>query len=440
MNKIEQSVFNAIVAGKKYLIAVSGGADSMVLLAIANNAAKQKDAFIRAVTVEHGIRGKNSTRDAEFVKEYCKHHSIECKIVHINVPKAASENKQTIEESARNLRYKALFEELNTNETLVVAHNQNDQAETVLMHIFRGSGLDGAKGIASSGKILRPLLNTTKAEIVSYANANGINFVHDETNDDTNYTRNFVRKEIMPKIEQIYPGALDGITRFAEYAAECSSLIEELANNNYVVVNNDSVHICSSALEQNNLVFAKIIKNAYNLLGEYSDLESKHISIIKDFWLSSKNGATINIPHGIIIEKREGELVLYKTTSNNSKVGKFVLGQNVLPNGQIVVAEKITKEQVEFGSGDYYADYYKIPFDAVWRYKQDGDRFQKLGAHGSKKLSDYFTDKKFNFAKRNSQIVLAKDSSVLYVHGEDISNNIKIDDKTEVIIKLSLKK
>ena len=440
MNNIEQSVFDAISAGKKYLIAVSGGADSMVLLAAANNASKQKDAYIRAITIEHGIRGDNSKRDAEFVKEYCKHNNIDCKVVHINVPKAATENKQTIEESARNLRYQALFDELNKDETLVVAHNKNDQAETVLMHIFRGSGIDGAKGIASGGRILRPLLHISKAEIIEYANKNGINFVHDETNDDTNYTRNFVRKEIMPKIEQVYPGALDGITRFAEYASECSSLIEELANNGYIQTNDDSIEIDYNALNQNNLVFAKIIKNAYNLLGEYSDLESKHITIIKDFWQTSKNGSVINMPHAVIVEKRENKLVLYKISKNKNQSCKFVLGQNVLPNGQIIMAEKISKEQVEFGSDNYYADYYKIPFDAVWRYKQDGDKFQKLGALGSKKLSDYFTDKKFDFAKRNSQIVLAKDSTVLYVHGEDISNNIKIDDKTEVIIKLTLKK
>ena len=439
MNRIEEKVSEAICQNKHYLVAVSGGADSMVLLYACKKIAEEKDAFIRAITVEHGIRGEASKKDANFVCNYCKDNNIDCKLVHVNVIKLAKENKQTIEESARNLRYKAFFEELKQNEILLVAHNQNDQAETVLMHIFRGSGIDGARGIKERENLLRPLLGVSKTEILDYAKAHKIQFVTDETNDDTSYYRNYIRKEVLPKIEKIYPNVAENISKFAEYCAQSESLIESLVNPNWFVINDDILCLDESVLNQNPLVFAKSIKKAYNMLGEYSDLESKHIELIYDFWKTAKSGLILNIPHGIIVEKRKNNVIFYKIKEQNNSVCKFEIGENILPNGEHIFVEKISKEDIDYSGRDYFADYHKIPFDAVWRTRREGDRFQKLGSRGSKKLNDYFTDKKFDFSKRDSQILLAKNQKILFVEGIDVSDDIKVDAGTEVVVRFRRK-
>jgi len=439
MNKIEEKVFDCICSHKKYLVAVSGGADSMVLLHVANQIADQKDASIRAITIEHGIRGKESQKDAQFVETYCKEHNINCKVVHVDVPKMAKENKETIEESARNLRYKEFYKELAPGEILLVAHNLNDQAETILMHIFRGSGIDGARGIGQKDNLKRPLLQISKQEILCYAKENNIPFVSDTTNDDISYNRNYIRKEILPKIEQLYPKAIENLSKFADFCAQSEYFICSSIKPEWINISKNNVTIDQEVLSQNPLVFAKVIKLAYNSLGEYSDLESKHIDIIKDFWLTSKDGLTIDIPHGIIVEKRKNNAILYKNSAICKINCNFGLGENVLPNGQIVLVEKISKEQIDYSSGNFFADYHKIPFDAIWRTRQDGDRFQKLGSRGSKKLNDYFTDKKFDFASRNNQILLAKNNVVLFVAGIDIAENVKVDAGTEEVVRFILK-
>lgn len=439
MNKIEQELENSIQPGQKYLLGVSGGADSMVMLYVANNVAKQKDAKIRVITVEHGIRGAESVADSKFVQDACKNLGIDCICTKIDAKKYAQQNKLSLEESARILRYQAFEEQKSPDEVIMVAHNKDDQAETVLMHIFRGSGIDGATGIKNRQNILRPLINITKKEILDYATIKKIAYVVDSTNNQTEYSRNYLRKEVLPKIEQIYPNVTENIVKFADFCSQAQQLIDDQIDSNWFQQQNNVVLLDHLAFSQNALVVAKAIKLAYNMLGEYSDLESKHIDIIKEFCLVSKEGSIINLPHGVIAEKRKNKVLFYKINSTLQTDCKFHLGENILPCGKIIVAKLVSSADVVFGEGKFYADYDKIPLEAVWRTKKEGDRFTKLGSHGSKKLSDYYTDKKLSHIERQNQLVLATNSTILYVENLDISDNIKIDAKTEKIVCLESK-
>ncbi len=171
------------------------------------------------------------------------------------------------------------------------------------------------------------------------------------------------------------------------------------------------------------------------MCGEFADLESKHIEIMKTFIENCKNGAICNLPHGIIAEKREKDILFYKQSVKSIKQTPFVLGENVLPNGKCVIAQ-ITTEDIIFGGRAYYVDYHKIPANAVWRTRRDGDVFQKLGSKGSKKLNDYYTDKKLSLLQRDNIWLLASENKVLIVLGQDISENLKIDSDTLDIVKL----
>jgi tRNA(Ile)-lysidine synthase len=190
--------------------------------------------------------------------------------------------------------------------------------------------------------------------------------------------------------------------------------------------------ISKTALKTHPLVVAEVIKRAYNMCGEFADLESKHIDMIVEFYNTCKNGAVLNLPHGVVCEKRDG-LLLYKLQAENIDECKFVLGDNVLPNGKTIVVSRIT--DFEFQDGKYYVDDDRLPSNLVWRTRRPGDVFGKLGS-GKKKLNDYFTDKKIALPMRDKIILLASGSNILLVVGYDIAESVKVDHKTGLVLEI----
>ena len=188
-----KEVLKQIKHGDNIVVGVSGGADSMVLLNLLVEA-KHSTAFnMHVVHVEHGIRGQESLRDAAFVENFCQKKNISYEIVSLDIPSLAKKHKQTIEQCARNQRMQLFEKYTQRGYKLFLAHNKDDNAETILMHLFRGCGIDGARGIVGNAKIYRPLLAFTKAEIIDYAKQNNIQYVTDSTNNETIYARNHIR-------------------------------------------------------------------------------------------------------------------------------------------------------------------------------------------------------------------------------------------------------
>lgn len=434
MKNVLQNIINSISCGDNIVVGVSGGADSMVLLHLLLSAQKFKDFSIKVIHVEHGIRGTESLSDAKFIKDFCVNNNLDYKIINANIIDLAKKNKQTVEQCARNFRYDQFYKEAKNKGKIFIAHNKNDQAETVLMNIFRGSGVNGAAGIKQQNNIYRPLLDVTKNQIIEYAKQNNINFVTDSTNNNQDYTRNFVRHSILPVIEQIYPAAVDNICKFAKYNNTISELIDNLITAEDInFIDNCCPQDC---LTKNPLIAKRIIEKLYNKCGEFLDLESKHFISVIELAQNCKNGVTINLPHGVIVEKRDNKVYFYKQTPINQNLIPFKLGETILAKGKKIMAKKIQLDQVEFGDSNYYLDYLKIPKDAVWRTRQDGDVFAKLGS-GKKKLNDYFTDKKLPFEKRDNVMLLASKNNILLVLGFDVSEYVKIDDCTLQVIRIS---
>lgn len=435
MEKALENIRQNIFDGDNVVAGISGGADSMVLLCLLLKAQQEIDFHLTVLHIEHGIRGEESKQDAEFVKTFCKNNKIDCKIINAKILQLAKSQKATIEQCARDFRYAQFEKYTSKGYKCFVAHNKTDHVETVLMHIFRGSGLDGARGIVKRENIFRPLLEYSKAQISDYARENNIPFVHDSTNDDTRYTRNFVRNQILPQIEQIYPGAINNIAKFASYCNECEELICQQIDPNWFCKKDGVAYLKREAFLKNKLVVAKAIKRAYNLCGEYADLESKHIDILIDCEKTCKNGTTNNLPHNIVWEIRQDAVVFYKKTLKNIENCTFCVGKTTFPDGKSVKICKIDEIDA-FQSGKFYVDYHKIPKNAIWRTREPGDMFQKIGSRGKKKLNDYFTDKKIPFAQRDSIMLLASENNILLVLGYDISENVKVDSDTLDILKI----
>ncbi len=419
----------------KIVAGISGGADSMVLLTLLLQAKQETNFDLLVLHIEHGIRGDESKRDATFVSDYCKKHNIQYQVINTKILKLAKEQKLTVEQCARDFRYEQFEKYIQNGYKCFLAHNKTDHVETVLMHIFRGSGLDGARGIVERENYYRPLIGYTKAQILDYAQANNIPYVHDSTNDDTQYARNFVRTQILPKIEEIYPGAINNISKFASYCEQCNELISEQIDAKWFAKKDDVIFLSRDAFEKNKIIIAKAIKQAYNMCGEYADLESRHIDILIEFEKTCKNGAKQNLPHNIVAELRQNDVIFYKNTQVIYENCDFCLQNTMLSNGDIVKIRKI--DDLEgFQAGKFYLDYHKIPANAVWRTRREGDMFQKIGSKGKKKLNDYFTDKKIPFANRNGIMLLANGSTILLVLGYDISENVKIDSDTLDIVEI----
>lgn len=424
----------------KILVGVSGGADSMCLLDVLQKAQQHMNFQLIAVHVNHKLRGEESNRDELFVKKYCEQKGIAFIAKSIDVEKHAKKYAKSIEQAARELRY-ALFDEIMQKEkatVLAVAHHKDDQAETVLMHIARGSSLKGARGMAlKSGYILRPLLNFTRKDIEQYNKENKVPSIKDSSNDDINYSRNFFRHKVIPDMEKVYPDVVNAVCKFADKCAMDDDFINSCIPAKLIVCGDDYVKILNQVGNMHFAISSRIIKNAFEQLGAYYDIEQKHILQIIELF-KMKNGNKISLPFKMIAFKEyDGIVITFKKLVSDEAIFPFVIGETVIPEyGEIKTSLLSEIEFPEFGDGNHYVDFESIPADSVWRKRQDGDIFAKIGS-GNKKLNDYFTDKKIPQRLRDQIPILAHGNKILLIAGLDISDSVKITGGTSSIVKIT---
>lgn len=258
--------------GMRLALAVSGGKDSMVML---DKILRLKERFnldVRVVNVNHKIR-MNGGEDSRFVADYCKKRGVKCEVYEVDVPEYAAKKKLSLETAAREMRYAVLNSAAKNSDYVCLAHHMNDNAETVLMHILRGSGARGAAGIKPvSNRFFRPLLDETREEIDKYAFENDIPFVYDETNGQIKYTRNFVRHEIMPLLNKVNPDSVRAIISFSESVKADDDCLNALADVSGVVFSEGRAEIPCELLAGATPVAARIIYKCFNRLGIYLSL------------------------------------------------------------------------------------------------------------------------------------------------------------------------
>ena len=429
---------NMISKDDRVAVGVSGGADSMVLLWALLDKQKQVGFHLYVVNVNHHIRGEESDRDSLFVEDFCKKKKIDYIVADVDAKKLKIDEKVTLEESARKLRYEVFATEMkkhNLNK-LFLAHHKNDQAETILMHIFRGSGISGAAGIKQTDKIVRPLIGYTKNEILKIADEYGVKYVTDSTNAQNDASRNYLRNIVIPEIEKVYPGVVGAVCEFGERCKEIDEFVKSLVNPNLIVETADYVLAKDAIFAEKPFIVREYVKIIFEKLGVFADIEAKHYRLVAEL-VGAEVNKKLDFPHNLEVKRTYDGLKFYKK-SKAKKVElayNFVVGDTVFEGYGKIAVSVAKPEDVVYGEGSLYVDMNKIRTDAVWRTRRDGDVFAKFGT-GSKKLNDYFTDKKIDIDMRDRLPLLCSGSSVLVVAGLDISENVKIDANTDQIAKL----
>ncbi len=431
-----------IKAGEVIGVGVSGGIDSMSLLHFLNAHKEELDIDVVAIHINHGIR-EESDDEAKFVIQKCKEMGVRVYKFSIDSPKIAKERRVSIETGAREGRY-GIFDALvkkDIVDKIALAHHQTDQAETILMHIFRGSGVSGARGMEPiRDKIyIRPMLPVSKVEIEDYANLNSIDYVEDSSNKDNSYARNFVRNVIMKEILKKWPNAIEAINNFGSAVAEDDDFIKSSLTTNALIVDDKVVQMPCSYFFTSSSVYSRMVFKALALIGVTKDIERKHIEMIKDLATTFENGKRISLPYDIVVSKEYDYL-----TFKNNYVEKPVLSKSLkcedfeAPNYGIVTTKRVKTDKMQ-EQGALYFDYRKVPKGARWRYREDGDVFEKFGG-GTKKLKSFLIDKKIPVRLRDYIPVLALDNEVYVVAGVEISEKVRVDDGVPTCYKLTVEK
>ena len=428
--------------GKKICVAVSGGADSVALLHYLNALKGEHGYELSAVHCEHGIRGEESLEDMRFVQSLCKEWGIPLYTFQEDCPARAKREKESLETAARNFRLECFSRLVREGKAYVIAtaHHKNDEAETVLFRLARGASLGGMSAMKMEcGYLLRPFLSWTKEDITAYIHANGLAYREDKTNLELDATRNKIRLDILPKLEEYIPGATSNIARFAFLAGEDDELLCQLAKELLEETEEGYfVRFCDKKP-----LFTRAVLMALKGLGLYKDYTSVHLDSVFSLQYLER-GATLDLPKNIRAEKQvEGIFLYYKKEEYYpplSEEKSFSLDGFDGGRYEVILSNEPLNEQ-ENGWRTLRFDRGKLPQDAIFRFRKDGDKMKVFGGD-TKSLKKLFNERKIPVRERGYLPLLAeKGGGIVYaVCGVEISEQIKVDESTKEVLYISIRK
>lgn len=410
--------------GEKILVALSGGADSVALLLLL----RQLDYDVEAVHCNFRLRGEESDRDEQFCISLCRREAIPLHLVHFDTRQYATLHKVSIELAARQLRY-GYFEQLRSDvgaAAICVAHHRDDQVETVLMNMIRGTGLHGLTGMRpKNGRIVRPLLCVSRKEIVAWLEARGQQFVTDSSNLKDDVTRNKIRLHVIPLLEDINPLASNNISVMASRLVEVEKTVESMMKRQPVLSISELKKQPSPQL------------SLYYQLKDYGFTATQIEQIAGN--LDAESGRAFYSPTHQLVFHRGNLIVEPKGQPMKPLIipeaGTYVLSEN--RRFRVSRIDKTADFCLPRSCDVAFLDASKLTFPLTVRTPETGDRFSPFGLHGSKLLSDFMTDCKMSLFEKRRQLVVADAAGqILWVVGRRISEKAKITDDTRGIVRL----
>ena len=433
---------SGLPADSSILVGFSGGADSTALLHLLSNYAKETGAKIYAAHVNHSIRGDEADRDELFCKTFASDLNIEFFSQKFDVPSIAKETGESIETAARNVRYEYFDLLMKTHgiPLLATAHNADDNLETVIFNICRGSGLSGMCGIPSTrtceyGTVIRPILGMEKRDIIKYCQKNGLAFVTDSTNADTDYTRNKIRNDIIPILRQINSAAVKNAYRMTENLRADSVCLEGMANaflneaeNNFSIPLPKLCGVSSS-------VANRALMNLYSTIANGRTLETTHIEALKALSQKGIPHSAISLPEKIEGVIENGALCLRKKEDKPVVVEDYRIQlcnkENVIlqTNAKIFIGNSHNEENVYKNSILLSIDFDKIEGELIARNRCTGDKIRMGGMN--KSLKKLMCDKKIPLDIRARLPIICDSNGVLAVPFIGIRDGAKYNDNSK---------
>jgi tRNA(Ile)-lysidine synthase len=440
-------------SGDKVILAVSGGVDSIVMLDAFSVLSLQTGLILSIVHFNHCLRENSSDIDEKFVKQISHHYGLPFHSTRGDVKSFAAGSGMSIEQAARHLRY-AYFEKIANSvnaQFVATAHTAEDSAETFLINLIRGSGITGLSGISSKRlltkkvSVIRPLLNFHKEDLIKYAQLRNLKWNEDETNELLMFTRNKVRKILIPLLKNEFnPSITDTINRTALHIEGADRFISEHTENaiNYLRFDKKTEKLSIRIIwfkSFSNFMQGEILHEA---LETYFRITPQSLSVIdRIISLSdSSTGAFFDISPTVYALKDRDYIYIGNRKPNESKeiiidpVGVFELDDFKL------TMKEVKKKEIKFDLNPNveFFDKDKIPQELAIRLWKAGDVFHPLGANGSMKLSDFLINEKINLIEKRSIKVLCAGKEIIWVLGKRISDKYKITENTKNYLKASL--
>ncbi len=434
----------------RVLVGVSGGPDSMALLHILQQAAEQYGCFLAVVHVDHQLRGDTAKQEAAFVAKWCQEQDLPCVVYTRDVQALAKERGLSLEAAGHEARFAAFREaaaQFGANK-LALGHHRDDRAETVLLHLLQGTGLDGLAALPpQEGWIIRPLIEAGKSELVAYCEAQSLPYFLDASNEDTRYLRNRIRHQLLPLLAEEYnPKIRAALVRLAETAEEDSRYLEVQARAALADCAQSTPEAVQLMLPKwRKLPLAlqrRVLRLAYiSLAGGGQGLSYQQTEALLALAQADKGAKRLSLPGGISAVKSYSTLVMMRPkieTPSGYELTWHLEAPLELPDGRRLMAE--WSDTPLSCRGDFtqvLLDGSRLPPVLTVRTRRPGDKLRPLGMQGKKKLKTYFIDKKVPQAARDSWPLVFGAGELIWLPGLTIAEGCQATKSTQKFCRLT---
>lgn len=433
---------------EKILVALSGGADSVFLLHFFMKFKRRFGIEVEAFHLNHKLRGKAAAGDEKFCADFCSKNKIALVRVSKDVKTYAKKMKVSVEEAGREIRYSELNKAAKKMRCtkIATAHNSSDNVETVLLNFVKGAGVKGLAGIPiKRDNIIRPILCLSAEEIRKYLKANKISFRVDESNLDSDYERNFLRNEIIPKLKKrLNPRLEEKISNASKIISEFNLFVAKHIEK----IKKEAVKFDGKELRINSQKISKVDKSILGIFLKSVietnfnvELSSENIFSLADL-LGLQTGRSVHLKENIVATRERSELVIRRTTvlRNKKSTYKIKVGQKLKVDGKVISLREVNRKMfkfspdksIEYISGDGLGNIFEI---RKWKV---GDKFQPIGMKGTKKISDFLSDEKASSIDKKEHLVLTNGGKIVWVIGLRIDDGFKVTSETKKILILNV--
>ncbi|OGP88689.1 MAG: tRNA lysidine(34) synthetase TilS [Deltaproteobacteria bacterium RBG_19FT_COMBO_43_11] len=455
INKVKETIekYSLLNRGDKVIVALSGGSDSVALLAALVQIAPQMDLSLIVAHINHKLRGEESDEDEKF----CRNLSVKMGLVFVSEKMNKTESHKGIspEDFYRRERYLFLNKVAKDNqaEKIALGHHLQDQAETVLLNLFRGSGLEGLKGILPmrDGKFIRPLIEVSRKQIISFLNESGIAYRQDSSNENNKYLRNKIRRDLIPYLKKEFnPRVEDNLAQMAQilrredefvrqhvFQAMESPYIQRQPNR--ISLNIQYISKLHKAIRFR--LFKALLESLNPAKNGFSFI---HIKSLEKLTHDQKSGKRISLPLSIVASREYENLILERKNIRPEKI-RYEYEMSV--PGSVRVSERNINVRLQIVNRDYidfksdkkvYLDLNKIRKPLILRNRREGDWFEPLGMRGRQKIKALFIDRKIPRNERDRVMLIADGLSVVWIENMHLSDRVKITAQTKNVLEVEI--